>query len=71
MVFGMAMMAVGYSVFYWGLHHMPQYKNQRISLWTALGIGSVTPQGQQIPGAFTGTKNPVYLPQGQPIKFQA
>jgi hypothetical protein len=49
MLFGFAMMAVGYAIFYWGLHHFPQYKDSRYSLWTLLGLGAFNlPQGTPI-----------------------
>lgn len=42
MVFGFALVAIGYALFYWGLHHMPQYVNQRYSLWCLLGFPNMT-----------------------------
>jgi len=43
MVFGFALFAIGYAVFYWGLHHMPQYQDERYSLWCLLGFPNMTP----------------------------
>ena len=43
MVLGFALFAIGYAVFYWGLHHMPQYQNERYSLWCLLGFPNMTP----------------------------
>jgi hypothetical protein len=58
MVFGLAALTFGYALFYWGLHHMPQYdKDDRYSLWCLLGLGSVF-----------GKTNP--LPEGKPIQLK-
>jgi len=58
MIFGVWLSAVGYAIFYWGLHHFPgidcKSKNGcRISLIDALGI----------PSAWN-------IPKGQPIQIQ-
>lgn len=39
MIFGFGLMFLGYALFYWGLHHFPQYANERYSFWCLLGIG--------------------------------
>lgn len=64
MVVGFAMVAIGYSIFYWGLHHMPHNPPYpRYSLWALLGVGTL----------FKGTQNsPITAPVPQPpIKFKA
>lgn len=39
MIFGVSSFAIGYAVFYWGLHHMPGYK--RYSLFELLAINKL------------------------------
>lgn len=58
MTFGVITFAFGYVLFYWGLHHFPQYKNERYSLWELLGFGVLF-------------KNAPVMTPGQPIKFKA
>lgn len=42
MIFGLITIVVGYAIFYWGMHHFPQYKSsQRFSLWELLGFGTL------------------------------
>jgi len=41
MIFGLALIVFGYAIFYWGLHHMPWYQNERYSLWAILGLGTL------------------------------
>lgn len=55
MIFGLATIALGYALFYWGLHHFPG--QQRYSLWDLLGFGTLF-------------KN-VSMPSGQPVQFKA
>lgn len=54
MTFGIAFMIIGYAIFYWGLHHMPQYTYERYSLWVLLGFGTL----------FKTT-----MPAGTPVQF--
>lgn len=56
MVLGFATLAIGYAVFYWGLHHFPQYQNTRYSLWVLLGFGPLF-------------KN-LSVPAGQPLQWK-
>lgn len=59
MVFGFALFAIGYALFYWGLHHMPGFK--RYSLWTLFGLD-----------AFYTALHPgqhLNIPPGQPVQF--
>ena len=39
MVFGFALFAMGYVLFYWGLHHMPG--TRRYSMWVLLGLDAL------------------------------
>lgn len=58
MIIGLATLVFGYALFYWGLHHMPQYANERYSLWALLGFGNLF-------GASSA------MPAGQPIQFNS
>lgn len=43
MIVGFAAFAIGYAIFYWGLHHLPWYaQSGRFSLWQLLGLNVLT-----------------------------
>jgi len=41
MIFGLALLTVGYAIFYWGLSHFP-FRQCRYSLWVLLGLDKLT-----------------------------
>lgn len=59
-MFGFALFAIGYAIFYWGIHHMPG--THRYSLWTLLGLDAfftVLHPGQHL-----------NIPSGPPVQIQ-
>lgn len=66
MVFGITLLVLGYTLFYWGLHHMPG-QNQRYSFWALLGFSVRTPQGK----TERGTLFPqITVPEGTPVQWR-
>lgn len=65
MIFGFALFVLGYTLFYWGIHHFPGMN--RYSLWTLFGFSVITPGG----GVIQGSLYPkLELPEGIPFYWK-
>lgn len=63
---GYALFAIGYVVFYWGLHH-PPFKADRYSLWALFGVGTLFKNTSKT----NGWPPPGWPGQPVPIQFDA
>lgn len=65
MTFGIALFVLGYTLFYWGYHHL-YGQQQRYSFWSLLGFSITTPNNQTVPGTLFPI---IKVPEGTPFQW--